>query len=227
MTAESEGTILYLGLELPEHLKTKDIVHFPIIQIIPEDLTSECIQEAFKGFSEYTHLIFTSKNAVRLFFKCLELFNMQSPMQKKQIISVGHATTHLLEKEGVVVSYTALEETAEGVIQILKTLPLEKAFIFWPHARRARSVISDYLAVREVKFRDCILYDTKTQTSGQPPDLTSIKEIIFTSPSTIDAFIETYGDLPSEKKITTIGPITRAHYSFLSSKRNSVPSGDI
>jgi uroporphyrinogen-III synthase len=53
------------------------------------------------------------------------------------------------------------------------------------------------------------LYDTVTQKLEPKPDLNHVQEIVFTSPSTVLAFLEIFGALPKGKKLIAIGPITQ------------------
>ena len=52
------------------------------------------------------------------------------------------------------------------------------------------------------------LYDTISQVIQPKPNLDHVDEIVFTSPSTVKAFIEIFGVLPRGKKCLAIGPIT-------------------
>jgi uroporphyrinogen-III synthase len=52
------------------------------------------------------------------------------------------------------------------------------------------------------------LYETVAQRVEPVPDLRLFDEIVFTSPSTVDAFFEIFGHIPSGKKIVAIGPVT-------------------
>ena len=63
--------ILYLGIDLPAHLETQNVYHYPIIKIVSRDLNASDIKNALAKFSDYTHLIFTSKNGFRELLKAL------------------------------------------------------------------------------------------------------------------------------------------------------------
>jgi uroporphyrinogen-III synthase len=42
------------------------------------------------------------------------------------------------------------------------------------------------------------------------PNLAAFDEIVFTSPSTIEAFLAIFGALPRDKILTPVGPVTEA-----------------
>ncbi len=58
-------------------------------------------------------------------------------------------------------------------------------------------------------FQDCFIYDTIVQKNQPIPDLEDIDEIVFTSPSTIKAFLDIFSAIPLDKKLVTMGPITQ------------------
>ncbi len=193
---------LYLGLRAPNAVVT----HYPIIKIYPRSPKIPGITLAFEEMAYYTHIILTSQTAVKIFFDYLTHFN-QNCTQK--IIAVGQKTTQAVEKRGYSVSHAAEEETAEGIVALLRRMELKDAYFFWPHSALSRAVLTDYFEENKIKFRSCILYDTKPYQSGPLPCLDDFDEIVFTSPSTVTAFRLFFGGFPKGKRLTSIGPITR------------------
>ncbi len=201
-------TILYLGLNPPK-IPNTHVLHYPMIQIIPREASHPDIIHSFSQFSEYTHFIFTSQSSVDIFIRYLSFFKLTlSDLAGKPIISVGKKTADLLLSKGLQ-SIIAKEETAEGVIKELELLNPTDGYFFWPHSSLSRPAMKDYFKKKKWPLQDCILYDTKLIKYEQNPDLTQVDEIIFTSPSTVDGFLANFGQLPKEKKLTAIGPITQ------------------
>ena len=187
--------VLCVGLEVHHQSETIDYVHCPLIEIVPRDISLD--------ISKYTHLIFTSKTAVRLFSKLTERRNFIT-------IAVGKATASALQKEKFIVQGIAEDECAEGVVKVLEGIDLKGAYILWPHAARARSIIKDYLRKQNVNFDDVELYDTVTRKPPIVPNLSDVDAIYFTSPSTVDAFLEVFGSFP-DLELMCIGPVTQKH----------------
>lgn len=208
----SKHTILYLGLDIPDYLKDQSVIHYPIIKIVPVPSDSPDIKTAFAELTQYTHIIFTSKNSVRIFVDYLLNFGWNlHHLDGKQIIAVGKVTAQCLEHAGIHVNLVSKLETAEGITHDLPQVLFGNSYVFWPHSKLSRSVIPDFLKDNQIKFRDCILYDTVSQKPLPVPDLDKIDEIIFTSPSTVDAFMKIFGSLPRHKVLTAIGPITQVY----------------
>lgn len=183
--------ILYLGLD-PSGWKTdKPLIHYPVIQVRPLPVSKP------SDWEEITHLIFTSKTAVRHW----QFF------ESKQALAIGEATADFLAKSGVS-SIQAPEATQEGMIKLLENLPLKNAYLLWPRSTKARSVLSDYLTSRAIRFQIIDLYETHFQKPEVPISLEEVEEIVFTSPSTVEGFLRIFKTLPTNKKLTAIGPVT-------------------
>lgn len=182
---------LYLGLD-PRGWKTDlPILHYPVIRIEPRKAVKP------PDWNEVSHLLFTSKSAVAHW----------EHFEGKTALAIGEATAEELKKRGVS-CFLAPFATQEGMIELLKTLDLQDAYLFWPRSSKARDVLELYLQTLNVRFQIVDLYDTHYQKLEPVPSLDQVEEIIFTSPSTVDGFLQIFGSLPKNKKLTPIGPIT-------------------
>lgn len=190
--------ILHVGLQPPSPKAGEQIIHCPLIRIVPRPYDAE----AFKDIDAYTHLIFTSKSAVEIF--C----SYQKDIGGKEVFAVGHATALCLLEHGIPVTETAQDERAEGLIALLEKRDLSQAYLFWPHSAQARPILRDYLKQKRLRYRECLLYDTLPLKPDPLPNLAQIDEIHFTSPSTVDAFVQFFGRLPKDKALKAIGPVT-------------------
>lgn len=207
--------ILYTGLEIPSHLQHSTL-HCPFIKIIPKQIEDPTIVTAFAHFDDYTHLIFTSRTAVAVFFYFLHSFNIpQENVFNKIRISIGKRTAEKLYDFKTNASFIASEETAEGMIDLLTHQELKDAHIFFPHSSLARPIIKNWMSKQALRYTACPIYETISIFPIPLPDLRLFHEIIFTSPSTIDAFMKAYKQLPKEKKLTCIGPVTQNHLNRL------------
>ena len=202
-------TILYLGTDPTYFPEEGNVIHYPIIRIVPRSLKDPELKSALDDLPDYTHLIFTSKNAVRIFFEhAKKLFSDLSFLQEKQFAAVGKVTAEHLLMEGFTPSIIAKEETQEGLIKELSLLDFQDAYVFFPRSSHSRPVLLDFLQQRGVRHQACDLYDTLSHPIDPRPDLNMIDEIVFTSPSTVEAFYGLFGFIPKEKKLVVSGPIT-------------------
>lgn len=201
--------VLYLGLD-PQHYKAEgEIIHLPLIQIVPRKVGEEDIQSALSQFDLFTHLILTSKTSIKILVDYLPMFGYDiNTWKKKKTIVVGKATGIHLQKEGITPFLVAKEETAEGIINELQLLSLCDSFFFWPHSAQARPVLSSFFQTQQIPLVECHLYETVMRIPEKLPFLSAIDEIVFTSPSTVQAFLKIFGGLPKDKILTPIGPVT-------------------
>jgi uroporphyrinogen-III synthase len=200
---------LYLGLDSSHYISEKTIIHCPLIEIVPKPYQDPSLIKAFQHILQHTHFIFTSKTAVHLFFNFCTLFGYTSnQVDNKTYLAVGKITSQALQSFGVSSPLVADTETAEGILNLLSQIDLKNASIFWPHSALSRPLIRDYLTVQSISFSECIIYDTLTKKPNPLPNWNEFNEIIFTSPSTITAFLSIFGKIPLQKQLTSIGPIT-------------------
>jgi len=206
------GRVLHVGLS-PEG----DVTHLPFIEIVARPFDRPEIVSVFADILHYTHIIFTSKSGVKVFIDCLRYHGFET-VKGKKILAVGQGTAKELRERGMEPSQVASVETQEGVIQMLALENLEEAYILLPQSSKARPALSQTLMLRRVRHQRCYLYDTCAKIPTVKPNLDAFDEIIFTSPSTVDAFIEVFKKMPKGKKLTSIGPVTEHKLKFLLEK---------
>lgn len=199
--------ILYLGLDPSRHDFDLPVIHYPVIKIQRKPFSS--LQSSFFPTKPYTHLIFTSRSAVQVFQKCSEHWALDF-WSSTTVIAVGRATAQLILPFGPKELHIAEEETAEGVISLIQQLPRgDQDFYFWPHSSLSRPVISQFLERESISFVSCDLYETECVTPLPKPDLSRVRTIVFTSPSTVEGFLQAYSSFPEGVELQCIGPITQ------------------
>ncbi len=195
---DSRRRVLYLGTDPARFACEGTLVHYPVIQTTPIE---EACQLARTVWPNVTHVVFTSPNAVK---------HWEEPLLDKTVIAIGEGTAARLRKRGVE-PLVAPFATQEGVIALFSALDLSKAFLLWPRSSGARPLLERYLEQNQIRFLAVDTYVTTPHAPGPLPDLNTVDEIVFTSPSTLDAYLKVFGALPSDKVLTPIGPITAAH----------------
>ncbi len=188
---------LYLGIDLPADLQA---LHYPVIRTVPLEIAPHL----WDNFPNFTHVIFTSKNGVKIFLQS------GRSLHQKQLLAIGQKTAAQLLQVGLRPLGIAETETQEGMIELLRTLDLKGAYILYPRSALARKPLENFLIEQQIRYQVWDLYTTVFQKPLPVPDLNLIDEIIFTSPSTVRAFIAAFGQIPPDKKLTCIGPVTEA-----------------
>lgn len=208
---DARKTALYLGTD-PTHFARRSfcrVIHYPVIKILPRSIEDPSLRQAYEALPHYTHFIFTSKNAVEVFCQHREQLHYSlTDLRAKAIFAIGEVTAKHLSRHGLSPSRTAVEETLEGMVEMLREIDLSEAYVFMPRSVLSRPILENFFKEQGIRYCACDLYDTVTQPLEPKPDLSQVDEIIFTSPSTVKAFGEIFGSFPLGKKITAIGPIT-------------------
>lgn len=203
---------IYFGVDNHAH---PDSVHVPLIRIEYRKADEGEVKAFLDDMPEFTHIVFTSKHGVEAFF----LLQTLEDLHGKVVISIGEVTTDTLRKKGVCSILTAEEATQEGVLQVLNLLDLSHAYIGIPCSSKARSTLSAQLAYRGV--RHCIghVYDTVLSEDVDFPDLSECREVIVTSPSTVDALKTHVVDIPDHVLVTVQGEVTKRRFQSVFSKK--------
>lgn len=210
---EKQPKSLYLGLDPSRWKSSYPITHYPIIKTAIRSYQSSAIQKAFSQLFSCSHLLFTSRTAVSSFFKLFQ--RLQTHLQLPSRLShtcvvVGRATAQKLREYEIKKIITSDKETAEGLIETIEALPMfSQSSFFWPHSSLSRPILREFFTDKEIPFIDCEVYDTICQKPQPLPNLDEYAEIVFTSPSTVKAFLQIFSKLPQKDKIKAIGPITK------------------
>lgn len=198
--------VLYLGLDLPPPPRPENErwVHHPLIQVVPRPKESIALEILQNHLTDYTHIIFTSKTAVKVFSDLISPKNKISA----HVIAVGKSTAQQVRKFGWPRPQIPAEETAEGIQAVLETMDLTNAFVLWPHSALSRTILFDFFQARNIPLHHPVIYDTYPIEPEKYVNLNGFDVVYFTSPSTVDAFFQVYGRPPEHLQFRTIGPVT-------------------
>ena len=173
------------------------------------------------------YVVFTSQHSISSTIEYIpELLEEQ---ENYRFISIGDTTTEALHNAGIKDVIQVEEDNRFGII---KWFEKEKEKydeanaryedIIYPHSSLSPEDIP--LALQELGFcvKSFVAYKNVMPEHPRLVILNHFKRIVFTSPSTIDNFIELYGKLPENTEFITRGPITQKHLEeVLEAKNNS------
>ena len=195
-----------------------EAIEFPSIEIVKEDnLTA--LYKALAELNDYAWIIFTSANAVEIFFKELRLREIDiRQLRGIRICAIGPATAAQLTRRGLLVDLMPTEYRAEGIIAELKNLIKPGERILLPRARGAREVLPESMRQLGAVVDEVIIYQAAPTSHVNPSRLQNIRDgevdyITFTSSSTVKNFVNIIGsenikDFNAKVKVACIGPIT-------------------
>ncbi|TCK92469.1 uroporphyrinogen III methyltransferase/synthase [Natranaerovirga hydrolytica] len=190
-----------------------EVFEMPTIKINP--IQEESLLEEIKNIKTYTQLIFTSENAVRIFFETLFHNKLDARiLGALTITSIGTKTTHTLKNYGIIPDIMPEDYVGEGIVQILRETLTDKDNILIPRSKNARSYLVDELS-KQCALKEVPIYETLKEEMPSNHLLNLLDDvdyITFTSGSTVKNFIEIIGKEHIKKlkdvKLISIGPMT-------------------
>lgn len=182
---------------------------YPLIEIqaLPFDLPEPM---------PYTMLIFTSQNAVSLFFDKLAAGGRDArALAGAEVLCIGPKTRDALRVRGITADGMAAEFRAEGIVELLRGRDLKDARVLLPRARGSRPLLVEALRNQGATVDEILVYDTVMPAGADPVSfckaLDEVDTAVFTSPSGVRHALQLLGDSPerlSSKRIVAIGPVT-------------------
>ena len=232
---------LYTGTLPDIEKRNADYTYTPLIEInnssifsLKDALYDEENYEYYKGKGlawddddekKSKYVVFTSQHSISSTIECIpELLEEQ---ENYIFISIGDTTTEALHNAGIKDVIQVEEDNRFGII---KWFEKEKEKydeanaryedIIYPHSSLSPEDIP--LALQELGFsvKSFVAYKNVMPEHPRLVNLNHFKRIVFTSPSTIDNFIELYDKLPENTEFITRGPITQKHLEEVLEAKN-------
>jgi uroporphyrinogen-III synthase len=209
-----------------------EVVNFPAIQTLPfEDFGG--LKEKIDSLKNYDGLFFTSPKAAEVFLQNFE--NKENDFHGK-IYVLGNRTKLLFENTNFEIAFRADANTAEEFINSFdKGEFANKKFLFLRGDKSLRTVpelLKDQSTVDEIVIYRTIentIDETLKDEIGKRLLKNEIDWICFFSPTGIESFIKTFGELSqNDVKVAAIGTTTakkaadnNLKIEFVSSKANA------
>jgi len=195
-----------------------NVISFPTIKILPPAEWAE-VDQAINVLKIFDYIIFTSANAVRIFYSRILEIKKKSQFGLVEVICVGNKTKAVCEQLGIIVKFMPDDFSSEGIINKFRNSLIGKK-VLYPRSSIGRIEIISQLKRLGTEITTVDIYRTIIPTNSEIEDvrLLLIKTIvdlyIFTSPSTFENFlillnIENPKNYFSEKIIAAIGPTTK------------------
>lgn len=197
--------------------KGGEALEFPSIEIVRESDLGP-LHAAFTNIGIYQWIIFTSVNAVEIFFQ--ELGRQEIDIRELhgiKICAIGPATASQLVRLGLRPDLVPEEYRAEGIINEITPLIKPGERVLLPRARGARAILPQSLRELGAVVDEADLYQAAVARVDQDR-VDEIRKgpvhyITFTSSSTVANFVKIIGkeylkDFDCRVKVACIGPVT-------------------
>ena len=171
------------------------------------------LDEELKHLEKYQWILFTSQNAIRLFFQ-----EMKQQLPDIRILGnlkfavLGSGTAAKLLEYGIKADFIPSSYTVSILGEEFVKIVNEKERVLIPRAVQGNKELTDILKREQIDFTDLAIYDV---TGSMTPNIQCLEELdylVFVSASGVTAFFEELQSrklsLPDHIKIACIGKIT-------------------
>jgi uroporphyrinogen III methyltransferase / synthase len=185
------------------------VLEFPTIEIKSKSDQTELVN-AINNIEQYHWIIFTSQNAVNIFFDTLKNNNKDArSLYKLKIAAIGPATSAELSKYFIKSDIIPWEYVAEEIINEMKKAGMKEKSVLLPCAAEARLTLKEGLEGLGAKVDRLHIYDTiipENIPEHLVKEVQTADLITFTSSSTVKHFSRIVQN--TEAGIACIGPVT-------------------
>jgi len=195
----------------------------PMIETVPVD-DFQPLDAALAQLDQYQWIVFTSSNAVAIFFQRLGQRRPASWLSAEgdsagagattQYAAVGPATARALDRQGVMTKVIPDEYQAEALALALGAVAGQRVLL--PHAEMAREALAAVLRQRGAMVEEIAVYQT-LPAAPDPHGLDELRRgvdaITLTSGSAARNFAPVWASLPSglhRPAVVCLGPVTAA-----------------
>lgn len=191
-----------------------DVIEMPATQIARLDLAP--LREAIDTLGDFDWLIFTSQNAVAIFWEQLLGAGRDArALAGLKIAAVGPTTAGALLEHGITVDLIPQRFVAEGLLEMMRERnDVSGATVLYITAEGARDILADGLAAAGADVRVIEAYRSIRDGHGAEKLSRAIEAgkvdlVTFTSASAVKSYVDSVGEeLASRVPAASIGPQT-------------------
>ena len=183
------------------------IVHRPLIKSVPLDDYTQA-DKLLKQIDTFDWIVFTSTNGVEFFFQRLNAVGLDTrSIGTAKIAAIGKTTAEKLKTFGVLVDMQPSLESSAGLLEEFKKVSAKGKRILIVRPKAGSSMLLDDLAAADAAIEAVVVY-RNVDIEPEETDFDFIDKILFTSGSTVRAFLKLYGSVPDGVKVYCLGQPT-------------------
>ncbi len=154
-------------------------------------LNEDVLEQTVRSIQSYQWIVFTSRNAIDLFFRAVrnENIDMRAFCHVKFAV-VGRGTKEYLEQFGFYADYMPDEFTTESLAKGLSLVVKAREHVLIPRAKQGSQRLTEILQEANIEYTDLSIYDVKAEQS-KVSDLNGLDFLTFESGSGVRGFFET------------------------------------
>ncbi len=184
------------------HLGT--IIHRPLIRSVHLENYAEA-DEVFAQLQSFQWIVFTSTNGVKFFFDRLKANDLDTrALHGVNVAAIGATTAEALSRLGIRADMVPNLESSVGLLEEFAKKDMKGQHVLLVRPRVGASRLKDGLLEAGAVVDSVVVY-RNIQIEPSDIDFEFVDQILFTSGSTVRAFIDHYGSVPKHVKVLCLG----------------------
>lgn len=172
------------------------------------------LEEALKDLGQYQWIIFTSQNAIRIFFEEIKQQKIDIRLLGNIKFAVlGSGTAQKLLEYGIRADFIPTQYTVSALAEEFIKVVKQRERVLIPRAVQGSPELIRTLDKNQIDYCDIPIYDVKGKRTKNIHYLEDMDYLVFVSASGVTAFFEELSrenlELPKKIKIACIGKITQ------------------
>ena len=197
-------TLLVLGMHPEKYRHFGNIVHRPIIDCVHLEDYSHA-DAILKLLGTFDWIVFTSANAIRFFFQRLYTIGSDArALSTVKVAVIGKISAKKLNEFGIIADMCPDTESSAGLLEKFGTIDIKDKKVLLPQSEIALRELPNGLVDMGAVVETIPMYKTIELDPGEV-DFSYINGILFTSGSTIRAFMKKFGSVPPHVKAYCLG----------------------
>jgi uroporphyrinogen III methyltransferase/synthase len=194
------------------------IVHRPLIKSVPLDDYTKA-DKVLKRLDTFDWIVFTSTNGVEFFFQRLNAIGLDTrAIGTAKVAAIGKTTAEKLKAFGILVDMQPKLESSAGLLEEFQKASVKDKRILLVRPKVSSRMLLERLADADVTIETVVVY-RNVDIEPEETDFGFIDRILFTSGSTVRAFLKRYGSAPAGIKVYCLGQPTLDE-----AKRHNIPA---
>lgn len=179
-----------------------------------EETPSICkLEEELQKIDKYQWIIFTSQNAISIFFEKMEKQQVdRRKLNQIKFAVIGSGTKQTLQKYGYFADFIPNIYTTKSLADEFSKVVLQNEKVLIPRALRGSHELTRIFEDNNIDYNEIPIYDVKGELTENKEYIAEMDCLVFLSASGVNTFFEeidrNYIQLPKDIKIACIGEVT-------------------
>jgi uroporphyrinogen III methyltransferase/synthase len=211
--------VLVVGTHPEKYSHLGTIVHRPLIETAPlEDYAGA--DRLIAKSAQFDWIVFSSNSGVRFFFERLDAAGRDArSLAGAKIAAIGATTAEQLKGRGIAADIVPKDQSSAGLFEEFRKTGLERKKFLLVKPVVGSTELSERLSAAGASVETVAVYTT-VEIEPAAVDFDFIDKILFTSGSTVRAFLNRYGPVPEGIEVLCLGKPTLEE-----AKRHGIKAG--